>query len=95
MAKFFKAVDILGYIATTIGIISFMPQAWKVYKTSDTKSLSLGMWILINISFVLWIIYGSIIKAMPVMGGNTVMLLLGSYILFKKIENYKKDENSK
>ena len=87
----FKPIDILGWIANVIGIVSFVPQCWKVYKTNDTKSLSLMMYIFINISFVLWIIYGAVIKAPPVMGGNVVMLILASYILVKKLINYSKD----
>ena len=85
-------IEIMGWVATAIGIISFMPQAYKVYSTNDTKALSLYKWVLINFSFVLWIIYGANIGATPVMGGNILMLLLGSYIMIKKIMNSKKDK---
>ena len=92
--KYFKTVDILGWIANIIGIISFIPQCWQIHKTNDTKAISLVMYILIVISFILWVIYGYIIKASPVMGGNIVMFFLGSYILVRKSMNYKKDSQS-
>ena len=83
--------NIIGWLATGIGIVSFMPQVYKIYQTNHTQSLSLGMYILISISFVLWIIYGMKIGAMPIVFGNILMLVMASYILTKKILNLKKD----
>ena len=79
----------IGWIATLLGIISFIPQTYKVYKTNDTKSLSLGMYLIINMSFILWIYYGYKLKLTPVLYGNSVLIIMSMYILSQKIKHLK------
>jgi len=88
-------VEILGWSANGLGIISFVPQCYKVYKTNDTKSLSVLMFIIITMSFLLWIVYGYEIKSRPIMYGNIVTFILSMYILVKKLQNSSKDNNKR
>ena len=41
-----KFYDVLGYIAGFLTATSFVPQAYKVFKTGKTNDLSLGMYTL-------------------------------------------------
>ena len=41
-----NVMDIIGYIATGMGITSSIPQIYQVIQTNDTSSISLGFYIM-------------------------------------------------
>ena len=51
-------VETLGLLAGLASTVSFLPQAFKVWKTGYTKGISRGMYILYFLSLVLWSFYG-------------------------------------
>ena len=55
--------DILGYLAAIGTTSSFLPQAYKVYKTKKTEDLSLGMFLFFCLGTMLWLIYGLLSRA--------------------------------
>ncbi|MGA2142732.1 MAG: SemiSWEET transporter [Brevinematales bacterium] len=81
--------DILGYLAAIGTTSSFLPQAYKVYKTKKTEDLSLGMFLFFCLGTMLWLIYGLLSRAYPVAIANLVTFILASYILYMKIRNMK------
>ncbi len=80
---FVEVVGILAAIGTTS---SFIPQAYKVFKTKKTEDLSLGMFLLFCGGTIFWIIYGAMIKSFPVLLANSVTFVLAFYILIMKIK---------
>lgn len=80
-------VTILGLVASTLVIIAFLPQVIKSWKTQKTKDISLPMYILLVTGVFLWIIYGFLIKDLPVTLTNITIFILASSILFLKIKN--------
>lgn len=76
---------ILGFTAAICTTIAFIPQAVKVYKTKHTKDISLGMFSLLNLGFVLWLIYGIILNSYPIILANAVTIIFAVYILITKI----------
>lgn len=79
--------DILGILAAIGTTGSFVPQALKVYKTKKTEDLSLGMYVLFCGGVVLWLLYGFMIKAYPVLLANGTTLIMASYILIMKLKH--------
>ena len=79
-------IDILGYIAGTLVVISLLPQVIKSWKTKSTKDISLSRYIIYVIALILWIIYAVIIQNGPVAIMNAGGLLLALSILFLKIK---------
>lgn len=79
-------ITTLGLIAAICTAISYLPQAIKTIKTRQTKDLSSGMYIILIIGLLLWLIYGSIIKDVPIIVANSITLLLASIILTIKIK---------
>ncbi|MCK5107780.1 MAG: SemiSWEET transporter [Nanoarchaeota archaeon] len=77
---------ILGLIAATLTAISFIPQAIKTIKSKRTKDISLGMYLLSTIGMSLWLIYGMIIKDLPLILANIVTVSLALTILIFKIK---------
>lgn len=78
-------VTILGLIAACLTTGSFLPQAIKAIKTKHTKDLSLGMYSVLSIGIVLWLIYGILVHDIPIIVSNCVTLVLTSTILFLKL----------
>ena len=78
-------IEIFGLIGGGLIAIGFIPQAVKTIKTKDTKSLSLGMYIIYNLGCVSWFVYGVLIESPSIMLWNAVTLSLSGTILILKI----------
>jgi MtN3 and saliva related transmembrane protein len=77
--------DWIGYIAATLTTASFVPQAWLTFKTRDVSGISLGMYSAFTAGIALWLAYGILIAAWPVVVANTITLLLSAGILGMRI----------
>ena len=76
----------LGYLAAFCTTIAFIPQAAKVYKTKHTKDISLGMFSLLNVGFILWLWYGILILSYPIIIANSFTIIIAIYIFINKIK---------
>jgi len=79
-------VTIIGLLAATLTTISFLPQVIKTWKTKSTKDISLGMFLMFATGVLLWLIYGTLIKDIPLIVANAVTLCLTSTILWFKLK---------
>lgn len=79
-------IDIIGLIAAFLTTISFLPQAVQVIKTKDTKSISLGMYLMFVLGVASWLVYGFILKDKPLILANSVTFVFSSFILFFKLK---------
>lgn len=79
-------IDILGYIAGILVVISLLPQAIKSWKTKSTKDISLLRYIIYVTGLILWITYAVIINNGPVAVMNSVGLVLALSILYLKLK---------
>ena len=79
--------DILGLAAAFIGTIAMAPQVIKVCKTKNTRDLSLGTFILIPSSLLLWFIYGLMIRSYPIIIGNALGFTMNIYVVIMKIRH--------
>ena len=80
-----KLPEIFGYLAAAATTISFIPQAIKVIRTRDTQSLSLAMYVLFSIGIVLWLVYGILMNAPPIVFANAITLFFAAIILYYKL----------
>lgn len=76
---------VIGTLAAVASITSFTPQAWKIIKSRRTADISAGMYVLTVSGFSLWIIYGILLDAWPVIVTNSVCLVLAAFILTMKL----------
>lgn len=83
--------DIVGFLAALCTTSAFFPQAYKVYKTKRTRDISLGMFWLMLVGTILWLIYGLVINSLPIILANMITLNLAGYILYKKIKYRNKE----
>ena len=81
-----KIAFIIGLMAAVLSTVSFLPQVIQIFKTRHTKDLSLATFVLFSIGVVLWLIYGILIKEIPVILANITTLFLALFILVMKIK---------
>jgi MtN3 and saliva related transmembrane protein len=75
----------IGYFAAMLTTCAFLPQAWRIYKTKNTQAISIWMYLIFSLGVFLWLIYGFLIGAWPIVVANGVTLLLSTWILWMKI----------
>lgn len=79
------ATILVGALATIASVISFAPQAWKIIRTRDTKSISTAMYAVTVVGFSLWLTYGLLLGQWPLIVTNAVCLGLSAFILVMKL----------
>jgi MtN3 and saliva related transmembrane protein len=76
---------VIGYIAAVFSVSAFVPQAWRVVKTRDTRSLSTPMWVVECCAFAAWVGYGLALGELPIILPNAICLCLSAFILVMKL----------
>jgi MtN3 and saliva related transmembrane protein len=77
--------QILGLVAGACTTIAFLPQVLKTWKSKTAKDLSLGMFSFFCFGVLLWLIYGIMMRDIPVVIANLCTLVLASTLLFFKL----------
>jgi MtN3 and saliva related transmembrane protein len=77
--------DLIGTLAAFLTTASFLPQAWHTFRTKDVSGISLGMYSAFTSGVALWLIYGLLLQAWPIVIANVVTLSLASAILLMKL----------
>ena len=77
---------IIGLCAGSLCVISFLPQVIKIFRTKNTRDLSLITFSLFSLGVFLWLIYGILIKSLPVILTNAAMAVLTLLIVVMKVK---------
>ena len=77
--------DLIGYFAAFLTTFSFLPQALHTFRTRDVSGISLGMYSSFTVGVALWLVYGLLLEAWPIVVANAVTLSLAVAILFMKL----------
>ncbi|MGC9525650.1 MAG: SemiSWEET transporter [Limnospira sp.] len=76
----------IGLLAGMLTTIAFLPQALKTWKTKSTRDVSLGMFVIFCTGVFLWIVYGTLVRDLPVLLTNIATFILASTILWFKLK---------
>ena len=79
-------ITAIGLFAALLTTVAFLPQVIKTWKTKKTRDISFIMYIILVTGVFLWLIYGFLIKDLPLILANLVTLILVSSVLFLKIK---------
>jgi len=82
-----KYFEIIGFLAAIITTVAFFSQVIKVYKTQNTQSISLSMYIVFSIGILLWLVYGFYLNSLPMIIANAITLVSSIYILYMKLKH--------
>ncbi len=76
-----------GYVAATMTTLAFVPQAAKTIRTRDTRSISLGMYVVFTAGIAMWLVYGIALHSIPMILSNIVTFVLSATILGLKLRH--------
>jgi len=79
------ATEIIGYLAAALTTASFAPQAWLTFRSRDVSGISLGMYSVFACGVALWLAYGLLMGAWPIVAANAITLALAIAILAMKL----------
>jgi MtN3 and saliva related transmembrane protein len=77
--------DLIGYLAASLTTLSFVPQALHTFRTRDVSGISLGMYSAFTAGIALWLVYGLLLNAWPIVLANVITLGLAVSILWMKL----------
>jgi MtN3 and saliva related transmembrane protein len=77
--------DAIGYFAACLTTFSFVPQAYKTFQTKDVSGISLGMYSIFTAGVSMWLVYGFMIRAWPIVIANAITVALALSILIMKL----------
>lgn len=79
-------INTLGLAAATLTTIAFLPQMLRIWKTKSAKDVSFVMLITFITGLFLWLVYGIILGAIPIIMANSITLFFNFIILWLKIK---------
>ena len=85
-----NAVTIIGACAAICSVTSFLPQAWRIVKTRDTKAISARMYVLTVTGFAFWIAYGLKLGQWPIVAANGICFVMSAFILTMKLRTRRR-----
>ena len=80
-------VTLIGLAAAFCTTIAFLPQVIRTWRTRSTKDLSLSMFLVFTTGIFLWLVYGLVIRDLPLIAANGVTFVLSGTILFFKLRH--------
>ena len=78
-------IDWVGSVAAFLTTASFIPLAWQTFRTRDVSGISLGMYSLFTVGVAMWLVYGIMLIAWPIIIANTISTSLALMILVMKL----------
>jgi MtN3 and saliva related transmembrane protein len=87
-----ELIEVVGFIAAILTTTAFLPQALHSWKTRDLSGISFNMYVTFTLGVMLWLIYGFLIKSMPVIAANVITLPTTVMILFLKMKDMRSKE---
>lgn len=77
--------DALGSVAAVLTTAAFLPQLFKTFRTRRVEDISLVMYLVFTLGVGLWLVYGLLLDAMPIIVANGITLGSASAILAMKV----------
>jgi MtN3 and saliva related transmembrane protein len=77
--------ETLGLVAGALTTTAFVPQVVKTWRTRSAGDFSLPMLLMFVAGVALWLIYGVMADARPVVYANSLTLALAAFILVVKL----------
>lgn len=80
--------DVLGLVAGVCTTVAVVPQIKKAWQTKKVNDVSPGMFSILMIGVLLWVVYGITQNDMPIIATNGVSLALNG-VMFYLILRYR------
>lgn len=84
--------EMIGAVAGSLTTLAFVPQVVKTLRTRQTRDISTAMWLMFCAGVALWLVYGVLLGAWPVIIANALTLALAAVVLAIKLANRHRDK---
>lgn len=75
----------LGLLAGAITSAAAIPQVVKTYRSRQARDISIWQPLLLNVGMVLWLVYGIILRDLPLIAANSFSLVCYTLLIVMKI----------
>ncbi|KQM10059.1 MAG: SemiSWEET transporter [Candidatus Methanomethylophilaceae archaeon] len=76
---------VIGLVAGLITTLGYVPQVIKGYRSGSMEDVSILMPLVLILGMSLWLVYGIILRDIPIMLWNAVSVILNSGMVILKI----------
>ncbi len=80
-------ITFIGLAAAFCTTVAFLPQVIKTWRTRSTKDISLVMFLVFTTGIFLWLVYGVLLRDMPLIVANGTTFVLSATILYLKLRH--------
>ncbi len=80
-----QTADWIGTVAAVLTTASFVPQVLHTLRTKDVSGISLSMYSVFVVGVSLWLVYGLMLDAWPIVIANAITVTLAACILAMKV----------
>jgi MtN3 and saliva related transmembrane protein len=84
-------VTVIGLTAGFITTMGYIPQVVKGYRSKRMDDVSVFMPLVLMIGMGLWLVYGIMLRDVPIVFWNAVSVALNAWIIFMKIRYGRKE----
>lgn len=78
--------DIFGYTATTLNVVMLVPQVYRTWKIKQTKDLSLTTLVMFLVACLMWVVYGTMKSAFPLVIANIIVGAMNVVLISFKVK---------
>lgn len=87
----------IGLVAGFLTSVAVIPQVVRTYRTRHARDISIWQPLLLDIGMILWLIYGVMLRNLPLILANAFSifcntLLIGMKIYFKEDDNQRESD---
>ena len=80
-------VEIVGYCAATLTTLAFVPQVTKSWRSRSVRDLSFLTLATFSSGVFLWLVYGIVLREIPIIAANAVTLALNVVLVSLKLRH--------
>jgi MtN3 and saliva related transmembrane protein len=78
-------IEAIGTLAALITTLCWIPQAWRVIRTRETRAISLPAQVALLIGVGMWLVYGLLMGIAPLVWSNVITFALVAVIVAMKV----------
>lgn len=77
-------VEIIGLVAGFLSVCSTVPQSLKILKDKKTEAISTKMFVMLMMSYILWLVYGLMNGAVSIIFWYSIGTVFAATVLMLK-----------
>lgn len=85
-------VELVGSAAAFLTTLAFVPQVMKTMRSRSTRDISTAMWSLFSAGVTLWLVYGLLLDAWPIIVANALTLGMAVIVLTITLRNKGRED---